>query len=120
MWNQDDCVCVKGDAQNMLFERINASGFGLTIGSIGASLVKNITFRDCTQALVRIILRFTVPFIFFNEVLLIPRCVLPHEYVENVGNCAQTDQMCAKMSNISTISNNVEQATCTRRSKAST
>ena len=31
----------------MLFERITASGIGLTIGSIGDSLVKNITFRDC-------------------------------------------------------------------------
>ena len=31
----------------MLFERINFSGMGLTIGSIGDSLVKNITFRDC-------------------------------------------------------------------------
>ncbi len=30
----------------MLFERINASGIGLTIGSIGDSLVKNITFRN--------------------------------------------------------------------------
>lgn len=31
----------------MLFERINASGVGLTIGSIGSSTVRNITFRDC-------------------------------------------------------------------------
>ena len=31
----------------MLFERINASGVGLTIGSIGTSEVNNITFRDC-------------------------------------------------------------------------
>ena len=31
----------------MLFERINASGVGLTIGSIGTSVVNNITFRDC-------------------------------------------------------------------------
>ena len=31
----------------MLFERITASGVGLTIGSIGASNVNNITFRDC-------------------------------------------------------------------------
>lgn len=30
----------------MLFERINASGVGLTIGSIGSSTVRNITFRD--------------------------------------------------------------------------
>ena len=30
----------------MLFERIEASGVGVTIGSIGGSTVKNITFRD--------------------------------------------------------------------------
>eukprot|EP01114_Cavostelium_apophysatum_P018119 TRINITY_DN5536_c0_g1_i2.p2 TRINITY_DN5536_c0_g1~~TRINITY_DN5536_c0_g1_i2.p2 ORF type:complete len:178 (+),score=29.81 TRINITY_DN5536_c0_g1_i2:633-1166(+) len=30
----------------MLFERIQASGLGLTIGSIGGSTVRNITFRD--------------------------------------------------------------------------
>ena len=47
VWNQDDCIAVKDDAQDMLFERINASGVGLTIGSIGASTVRNITFRDC-------------------------------------------------------------------------
>ena len=31
----------------MLFERINASGLGLTIGSIGGSINRNITFRNC-------------------------------------------------------------------------
>ena len=31
----------------MLFENINASGVGLTIGSIGKSIVNNITFRNC-------------------------------------------------------------------------
>jgi polygalacturonase len=62
VWNQDDCICVKGIngdsinskcAENMLFENIRASGLGLTIGSIGAShahtCVKNITFRNCTM-----------------------------------------------------------------------
>eukprot|EP01006_Ploeotia_vitrea_P059948 TRINITY_DN75042_c0_g1_i1.p1 TRINITY_DN75042_c0_g1~~TRINITY_DN75042_c0_g1_i1.p1 ORF type:complete len:493 (-),score=16.00 TRINITY_DN75042_c0_g1_i1:28-1506(-) len=34
---------------NMLFERNNASGLGLTIGSIGSACVKNITFRDSTM-----------------------------------------------------------------------
>ena len=33
----------------MLFERIVASGVGLTIGSIGGSTVRNITFRDCVM-----------------------------------------------------------------------
>jgi polygalacturonase len=47
IWNQDDCIAVKDGSQNMLFERINASGVGLTIGSIGGSTVRNITFRDC-------------------------------------------------------------------------
>jgi len=46
VWNQDDCFCVKDDSENMLFERISASGLGLTIGSIGGSNVRNITFRD--------------------------------------------------------------------------
>ena len=34
-------------SENMLFERINASGLGLTIGSIGDGVVRNVTFRDC-------------------------------------------------------------------------
>jgi hypothetical protein len=46
VWNDDDSVCVKDGSENMLFERINASGLGLTIGSIGSSTVRNITFRD--------------------------------------------------------------------------
>lgn len=47
VWNQDDCIAVKDNAENMIFERINASGVGLTIGSIGGTTVRNITFRDC-------------------------------------------------------------------------
>eukprot|EP00056_Hartaetosiga_gracilis_P006791 m.100842 g.100842 ORF g.100842 m.100842 type:complete len:448 (-) comp12559_c0_seq1:1399-2742(-) len=59
IWNDDDCVAVKalnGDniqaqcSENYLIERVNASGVGLTIGSVGASdahtCVRNITFRD--------------------------------------------------------------------------
>jgi hypothetical protein len=50
IWNQDDCIAVKdsflGESTNMLFERITASGLGLTIGSIGGTTVRNITFRD--------------------------------------------------------------------------
>lgn len=50
IWNQDDCIAVKdapsGISQNMLFERVNASGLGLTVGSIGGTTVRNITFRD--------------------------------------------------------------------------
>lgn len=47
IWNQDDSIAIKDDSQNMLIERINASGVGLTIGSIEGSVVRNITFRDC-------------------------------------------------------------------------
>ena len=46
---QDDCIAVKAASpasENMLFERINASGVGMTIGSIGCDVVNNITFRD--------------------------------------------------------------------------
>lgn len=51
IWNQDDCIAVKDAPQtevssNMLFERVTASGLGLTIGSIGGTTVQNITFRD--------------------------------------------------------------------------
>ena len=49
IWNQDDCIAVKDDpveSRDMLFERINCSGLGLVVGSIGASRVQNITFRD--------------------------------------------------------------------------
>lgn len=62
IWNDDDCIAVKEQSsasfqspcsENMLFERINASGVGLTIGSIGPSAshtcVRNITFRDSTM-----------------------------------------------------------------------
>ena len=67
IWSQDDAIAVKDyiaddyapggargnhtpvavPSEDMLFERINASGLGLTIGSIGEGLVRNITFRDC-------------------------------------------------------------------------
>ncbi len=46
IWNDDDCISVKDGSENMLFERINASGLGLVIGSIGGSRVNNITFRN--------------------------------------------------------------------------
>lgn len=46
VWCQDDTIAVKDGSENMLFERINASGVGLTIGSIGSTTVRNITFRD--------------------------------------------------------------------------
>eukprot|EP01125_Pyxidicula_operculata_P011036 TRINITY_DN360_c3_g1_i1.p1 TRINITY_DN360_c3_g1~~TRINITY_DN360_c3_g1_i1.p1 ORF type:complete len:425 (-),score=33.74 TRINITY_DN360_c3_g1_i1:140-1414(-) len=46
VWNQDDCFCVKDDSENMLFEELSASGLGLTVGSIGGSSVRNITFRN--------------------------------------------------------------------------
>jgi len=52
IWNQDDCIVVKqvskpACSENMLFERIKASGIGLVIGSVGGNTcTKNITFRD--------------------------------------------------------------------------
>lgn len=59
IWNQDDCIAVKSQdssnyqshcSENMLFENINSSGIGLTIGSVGTSkynsCVNNITFRN--------------------------------------------------------------------------
>ncbi len=46
VWTQDDTIAVKDGSTNMVFERIEASGIGVTIGSIGGSTVKNITFRD--------------------------------------------------------------------------
>jgi hypothetical protein len=49
VWNQDDCVAVKDRSEDMLIERVTASGVGLTIGSIGNSAVRNITFRDCVM-----------------------------------------------------------------------
>jgi hypothetical protein len=51
IWTQDDCIAVKDStfdfqSSNMTFERINATGLGFVIGSIGGSTVRNITFRD--------------------------------------------------------------------------
>ena len=43
---QDDCISVKDGSEDMLFERNSCSGLGLVIGSIGHSVVNNITFRD--------------------------------------------------------------------------
>jgi len=49
VWDQDDSIAVKGTSENMLFERITASGVGLTIGSIGTNtIVNNITFRTAS------------------------------------------------------------------------
>eukprot|EP00656_Telonema_subtile_P003824 TRINITY_DN11733_c0_g1_i3.p1 TRINITY_DN11733_c0_g1~~TRINITY_DN11733_c0_g1_i3.p1 ORF type:complete len:378 (-),score=64.36 TRINITY_DN11733_c0_g1_i3:121-1254(-) len=45
VWNQDDCFDVKDGTNNVVIERVNASGLGLTIGSISSD-VRNITFRD--------------------------------------------------------------------------
>ena len=49
VWNDDDCICVKDGSQHMLFERITASGLGLVVGSIGSSVVHNITFKDAVM-----------------------------------------------------------------------
>jgi hypothetical protein len=50
VWNQDDTIAIKasshGVTENVLVERVHASGVGLTIGSIGAAMVRNVTFRD--------------------------------------------------------------------------
>jgi len=46
VWNQDDSFCVKDASENVLIERVNASGMGLVIGSINDTVVRNITFRD--------------------------------------------------------------------------
>ena len=46
IWNDDDCIAVKDGSSDMLFENIEASGLGLVIGSIGSSVVNNITFRN--------------------------------------------------------------------------
>ena len=43
---QDDCISVKDGSEDMMFERISCSGLGLVIGSIGHSIVNNITFKD--------------------------------------------------------------------------
>mmetsp|Transcript_352 Transcript_352/g.945 ORF Transcript_352/g.945 Transcript_352/m.945 type:complete len:446 (-) Transcript_352:214-1551(-) len=47
VWNQDDCVAVKGTSSNILIEDMEASGLGLTIGSEGTNdIVTNVTFRN--------------------------------------------------------------------------
>ena len=50
VWNQDDTFCIKSDqdwpTSNVLIENVQASGVGLSIGSIGAHAVANITFRN--------------------------------------------------------------------------
>merc|ERR1712226_1717941 len=46
VWNQDDSFCIKDGTRDVVVERVSSSGLGLTIGSIGGSHVKNVTFRD--------------------------------------------------------------------------
>lgn len=50
VWNQDDTFCIKAGKDeptaNVLIENVHASGVGLSIGSIGAHTVTNITFRN--------------------------------------------------------------------------
>lgn len=50
VWNQDDTIAIKAHShlttENVLVERVHASGVGLTIGGIGNQKVRNITFRD--------------------------------------------------------------------------
>ena len=43
-----DSFCVKDGTSNVVIENINASGIGLTIGSI-ASNVNNVTFRNANM-----------------------------------------------------------------------
>uniref|UniRef100_A0A7S1B9L9 Pectate lyase superfamily protein domain-containing protein n=1 Tax=Corethron hystrix TaxID=216773 RepID=A0A7S1B9L9_9STRA len=45
IWTQDDAIAIKDNTEDVLAEHIEASGAGLSIGSI-ASTVRNITFRD--------------------------------------------------------------------------
>lgn len=52
VWNQDDTFCVKAQhetTENVLIERVRASGVGLSIGSISTFAVRNVTFRDVTM-----------------------------------------------------------------------
>jgi len=50
VWNQDDTFCIKASQDeptaNVLIENVQASGVGLSIGSISAKTVENITFRN--------------------------------------------------------------------------
>lgn len=51
VWNQDDTFCIKAaqdefPTANVLVENVRASGVGLSIGSISARTVANITFRN--------------------------------------------------------------------------
>lgn len=49
VWNQDDTFCIKANKEttsNVLVENCQASGVGLSIGSISADTVRNVTFRN--------------------------------------------------------------------------
>ena len=96
---QDDCIAVKGDSKNMLFERITASGVGLTIGSIGQDNVNNITFKDCIMPNTDkgIYIKFnrgankkdggSITNIIYNNITIIN----PSEYAIWIGPAQQTD-----------------------------
>lgn len=74
IWTQDDCIAVKDSkldyhSSNMTFERVNASGLGFVIGSIGGSTVRNITFRDSYlhRSVKGIYMKFNQPSEFWTE-----------------------------------------------------
>eukprot|EP00040_Diaphanoeca_grandis_P032516 m.197139 g.197139 ORF g.197139 m.197139 type:complete len:445 (+) comp32648_c4_seq1:21-1355(+) len=99
VWNQDDSICVKDGSTNMLFERINASGLGLTIGSIGGSTVDNITFRDSymDHTAKGIYLKFRGPGRISNIVYENIYMDAPSQYAIWIGPAQQSDsrQPCA-------------------------
>ena len=105
IWTQDDCIAVKGDSTNMLFERINASGLGLTIGSIGNNIVNNITFRNAVMrnTIKGIYLKFngdannipggSITNILYEDITIIepvqyPIWIGPAQQADNINICA--------------------------------
>ena len=92
IWTQDDCIAVKDNkdpldyvSSNMTFERINASGTGIVIGSIGGSHVRNITFRDCYlhKSVKGIYLKFHEPEAFWKQRNLTG--IIENVMFENIG-----------------------------------
>jgi len=92
VWNQDDSFCIKDGTQNVLVENVNASGLGLTIGSI-ASNVRNITFRNAYsfRPFKGIYLKFRGPGVI--EDVLYENIVIdePEQYPIWIGPAQQSD-----------------------------
>jgi hypothetical protein len=99
VWNQDDCICAKDGSKDMLFERITASGLGLTVGSISSNDNSNLTFRDVfmPETYKGIYVKFRGPGVISDLVFENIQMLRPEQWPIWLGPAQQSDsaRLCA-------------------------